>query len=143
FPAYTRLLSLRQTVRHPEWGDARIIQPHAIAAKVNGEIVGLALLETPVEHVEPAELLSLLVVGHVRNRGIGTALVQAAERGARSVKLPSITAVYPSGRPGTAALERVLQKCEWSPPTVRALTVRFTPEGFMKTPWFARVRLRE
>ena len=143
FPAYSRLLSLRQTMRHPEWGDARLIQPHAIGARVEGDIVGLAIFETPVQHVEPAELLSVFVVEHARNRGVGTALVHAAERGARSVELPSITAVYTSGRPGTPALERVLQKCGWSPPAVRAVTVRFTPEEAMKTPWFARVRWRE
>ena len=83
FPAYARLLSLEQTVRHPEWGDARLIQPHAIAAKADGEIVGLALLETPVQQVEAAELLSVFVIESARNQGIGTSLVQAAERGAR------------------------------------------------------------
>jgi GNAT superfamily N-acetyltransferase len=143
FPSYGRLLSLQQTMRHPEWGDARLIQPHAVAAKIGDEIVGLALLETPVQQIEHAELLSVFVVDDARNQGIGTELVRAAERGARSVKLPSIRAVYTSGRPGTAALERVLQKCGWSPPSVRAVTVRFTPHEAMKTPWFARVRWNE
>ena len=134
FPAYARLLSLQQTMRHPEWGDARLIQPHAIGAKIDGELVGLATLETPVQNVGSAELLSVFVVERARNQGVGTALVQAAERGARSVTLPSIRAVYTSGRPGTEALERVLQKCDWSPPVVRAVTVRFTPEEAMKPP---------
>jgi GNAT superfamily N-acetyltransferase len=143
FPAYRHLLNLEQTTRHPEYGDVRRVQPHAIAAWRDDALVGLALLETPVTEMGPAELLSLYVVEHARNQGVATELVQAAERGARSVNLPSIGAVYTSDRSGTAALERVFAKREWSSPVTRALTVRFTPAEAMETEWFARVRWRD
>jgi GNAT superfamily N-acetyltransferase len=143
FPAYRHLLDLQRTTRHPEYGDARVVQPHAIGAWRGDEVVGLALLETPVAQSGPAELISLFVVEGARNQGVGTELVQAAERGTKSVKLPVISAVYTSDRPGTAALERVFVKRAWSAPVTRALTVRFTPAEAMETEWFARVRWRE
>jgi hypothetical protein len=46
-----------------------------------------------------------------------------------------------TGRPATAAIERIFQKCGWGGPVTRALAVRFTPEAASRTPWFRRVAL--
>jgi GNAT superfamily N-acetyltransferase len=143
FPAYHHLLTLQQSTRHPDYGDARRVQPHAIGAWRGDTIVGLALLETPVTEMAPAELLSLFVIEDARNQGVATELVHAAERGARSVQLPTISAVYASDRPATPVLERVFAKREWSAPVTRAVTMTFTPAAMVQTDWFARVRWRD
>ena len=48
-----------------------------------------------------------------------------------------------TGRPSIAAVERILQKRSWVPPTTRTLTVKFAPEEAARAPWFQRVTLRQ
>jgi GNAT superfamily N-acetyltransferase len=142
FPAYRHLLAQAPSARHPDQGDTRIVQPLAIGAW-RGELpVGLVLIEAP-EQGDPhvPELLSVYVLEKARRAGVGTGLVAAAEDELRRRGFDRLQAVYMTGKPGIAAVERMFQNRGWAAPVVRTVTVRFTPRGAATAPWFGRVRL--
>ena len=141
FPAYRHLLALQPAPRHPEQGDTRPIQPIGIVAIIGGRTVGLALAEMPIDAVGCPELLSLFVVEPLRGAGIGAALVGRLESELAALGFDQLQAVYMTGRPAIAALERVFAKCGWEPPVMRTLTVRFTPDEARTTEWYGRVSL--
>lgn len=150
FPVYRHLLSLEPAPRHPEQGDDRLIQPLGFVAKSEGAPIGLALAELPPgpesaagESENTPEALSLFVRPESRNQGIATALLQRLEREVRDRGFPKVRAVYMGDRPGNAALQRVLAKRGWSAPSVRTVTLRFTPQGARNTPWYGRVQLSD
>jgi GNAT superfamily N-acetyltransferase len=143
FPAYRHLLSLQPAPRHPGQGDTALVQPVANLARLGAEPVGLILTEVPFHRQHEGEILSVFVVESRRGQGVATALVTSMEDRLRRGGLQSITAVYMSGGPSIPAIERVFAKCGWSAPEVRALSVRFTPQEAMRTPWFGRVALRD
>lgn len=150
FPVYRRLLSLEPAPRHPEQGDDRSIQPVAFVARLEGVPAGLALAELPLgaqsaadESEKTPEVLSLFVRPEHRNKGIASALMERLEAQIRARGFPEVKAVYMGDRPGNAALQRVLAKRGWSPPNVRTVTLRFTPQGARNTPWYGRVQLSE
>jgi GNAT superfamily N-acetyltransferase len=142
FPAYRHLLARQPTVRLPSEPEQRPIQPVALVVRASEGPVAMALAELPVRREDGApELLSVFVAREHRGRGIGTGLVEAmeevlAERGAEAVE-----AVYTTGKPSIAAVERIFEKRGWEPPTMRAITVRFTPQEAMSTPWYGRMGL--
>lgn len=141
FPAYRHLLGLQPGPRHPGEGDERPIQPLGVVAWHAGEAAGLALAELPLEGSGVPEVLSLFVRPESRSQGAATALVGwlEAEIGRRGFR--ELEAVYMTGKPAVAALERVFEKRRWDPPVVRTVTVRFTPEEAAATPWYGRVAL--
>jgi GNAT superfamily N-acetyltransferase len=150
FPVYRHLMRLEAAPRHPEQGDDRPVQPVGCVASVGGVPVGLALGELPIaapsepdESDRAPEVLSLFVHPERRNRGIATALLERLEHRVRERGFSTLRAVYMGGRPGNAALERVLAKRGWSAPTVRTVTLRFTPKGARNTPWYGRIRLSD
>ena len=136
FPAYRRLLGLEPTVRHPEQGDPRRIEPVALGAFRGGVPVGLALAERPLADPEPAELLSLFVTAGERGRGVGEALVAAAERELAALGIAEARAVWTAGRPGAEAIERILARRGWSAPEARTVSARFRPEEMLTLPLF-------
>jgi GNAT superfamily N-acetyltransferase len=141
FPAYRHLLFLEPAPRHPDYGDDKVIQPLGLSAWSDGAAVGLVLAELAAG--PSAEMLSLYTRPRARNGGVATALVRALEQVLREKGCEQVSAVYMTGRPGIEALERVLEKCGWSPPVTRTVTLRFTPEQALATPWFARLSLPE
>jgi GNAT superfamily N-acetyltransferase len=143
FPAYRHFLSLEPAARHAEDGDRRIVQPMATLARVDGRPVGLALAELPTADQAPPELLSLYVTSTFRNRGVATALLAQLEDELARRRFSRIEAVYTTGTPTVASLERVLAKRGWESPRGRAVTLRFTPDQAAAMPWYGRVELSE
>ena len=143
FPAYRHLLALQPSPRHPEQGDAEIVQPIAVVAWHEGAPAGMALAEMPSSVAEgaSAELLSLFVEPDLRGQGMGTALVAQLAEVLRQRGLARLTTVYMTGKPGIPPFERVLAKDGWEAPVTRTVTLRFTPEEALSTPWFARFTL--
>jgi GNAT superfamily N-acetyltransferase len=137
FPTYRHLLTLEPTVRHPEQGDARSIQPLAIGAFRAGRPVGLALAERPLADSAPAELLSLFVVESQRGAGLGGALVAAVEGELVAAGAAQVSATWTAGKPGIERVERILERRGWSPPETRTVSARFRPEAMLTLPLFS------
>jgi GNAT superfamily N-acetyltransferase len=141
FPAYRHLLSLAPQPRHPEQGDTRIVAPFGVVARRGPQLLGLALAELADAPERTAELLSVLVHPEHRNQGIATALVERVEAEAYRRGSPELKAVYMTGKPSIPVMERVFWKRGFQAPQARTVTLRFTPEEALSTPWFRRVRL--
>ena len=142
FPAYRHLLALQPAKRLPREPEQRLIQPVAMVARTAANPVGLALAELPVRGEDGApELLSVFVAPEHRGRGIGTALVEAIEKALGSRGARSVEAVYTTGKPSIAAVERIFEKRGWDAPTLRTITVRFTMAEALATPWYGRMGL--
>ncbi len=137
FPTYRRLLDLETTVRHPEQGDSRLIQPVAVGALRSGRPVGLALAEVPVAPGEPAEMLSLFVAPEERSRGLGGRLAAVLEAELGREGASEVRAVWTAGKPAVAYFERVLARRGWSAPQPRTVSVRFRPEEMLTLPLFS------
>jgi GNAT superfamily N-acetyltransferase len=144
FPAYRHLLAQQPAKRLPAEPEQRLIQPVVLAARAAaGEPpIALAVAELPADGAPgSSELLSLFVAPDRRGTGIGTALVAAMEAalGARGSAL--VEAVYTSGKPAIAAIERIFEKRGWTPPELRTISVRFTIQEALSTPWYGKLGL--
>jgi GNAT superfamily N-acetyltransferase len=139
FPAYRHLLALTPAARHPEQGDTTIIQPFGMVAWEGERPVGLALGELPTSRSGSGELLSIFVQPDARRRGLARALVAAmeAEAGRRGVAV--LQAIYTTGKPEVASVERLFAERGWDAPIARTVTVRFSPAQALATPWFGRL----
>ena len=138
FPRFRHLLLLYPSPRYPSEGDSRKVQAVGTVALSGPLVVGLALAAIPVDARDEAELLSVFVSPQWRQHGVATELVRRLEQELGGVGVASIEAVYMTGKPSIAAVERLFARLEWSAPTVRTITVRFTPEEARATPWFGR-----
>jgi hypothetical protein len=76
-----------------------------------------------------------------RREGVGTALVAAFEQFLRGAGFDHVQAVYMTGKPSIPFFERILTARDWAQPEARTVTMRFTPDEALSTPWFGRVRL--
>jgi GNAT superfamily N-acetyltransferase len=141
FPAFRHLLAMTPAPRYVDGTAQCLRQPVGVTAISHGHAVGLVLADMPLEGRGHPEVLSLFVHSGWRGRGIGSLLLVALEDSLRRAGHSVVDAVYMSGRPTTAAVERIFQKCGWSAPVTRAITVRFTPAEAAQTPWFKRVAL--
>jgi GNAT superfamily N-acetyltransferase len=142
FPAYRHLLAQQLTVRLPSEPEQRPIQPVALAARAGEQPLALAVAELPARREDgAAELLSVFVAAAHRGRGIATTLVEAMERALAARGGAAVEAVYTTGKPAIAAVERIFTKRGWEPPTLRTITVRFTMAEALSTPWYGRMGL--
>ena len=117
------------------------MQPVGLVAWQGERPVGLALAERSIEAPDRAEVLSVFVESDRRNDGVATGLVHRLEQHLRAAGVRTVTAVYMTGKPGIAAMERVFEKCRWTPPEARTISVWFTPEEAMRMPWFGRIEV--
>lgn len=143
FPAYRHLLALEPTLRHPSEPEQHRIQPVAVVARLDGRLLGLGLAELPLQAGDVPQLLSISVRSEYRRRGVATALVGAVEDLVAARGFDSMEAVYMTGRESIAALERILAARAWEPPALRSVSVKFTIEEALATPWYGRVRTPE
>ncbi len=109
----------------------------AIGASDSGKPIGLALAEI-FPNSKSADVLSIFVARTHRRHGIGTALLTRLEeelflRGCTSAEL-----VYITGQPTTISLERLLQKCNWTPPQPRRLVCKSTIDKIANAPWMQK-----
>jgi GNAT superfamily N-acetyltransferase len=143
FPAYRHLLAQEPTIRLPGEPEQRPILPVALAARsVEHPVVALAVAELPAPGADgPSELLSVFVAREHRGQGIATALVDAMEQALGKRGATSVEAVYTTGKPSIAAVERIFEKRGWEPPVLRTITVRFTMAEALSTPWYGRMGL--
>lgn len=140
FPAYRHLLALQPTTRHPEQGDTVVVRPVAVAAWEGERPVGLALAELPTTATGTPELLSLFVPAAERRRGIATRLVDALETLVAAEGFTALQAVYTTGKPEIAGVERLFEHRGWHAPVARTVTVRFSPQQALTTNWFGRLK---
>ncbi len=133
FPSYRPLLS--------SLGMAGPGLPVARLVRLGDRPLGLALARRDVDDPASAELLSLFVVSESRNQTIGTALLRALESDLSTAGVRRLYGVYMSGKPGVAALERVLAKCGFDPPVRRKVAVQFAPEEPSRAVWYRKARL--
>jgi GNAT superfamily N-acetyltransferase len=110
----------------------------ALAASYLEQPVGLALAEIWEDDSRSAEVLSIFVEPPQRCAGIGTALLtrleeELSQRGCTKAKLSYIT-----GKSTTPALERLLQKCNWTCPQPRMLICKGQAEEIIQAPWMKR-----
>jgi uncharacterized membrane protein len=86
-------------------------------------------------------LLSVFVEPTYRFQGVGTDLMTRLEqelifRGCTDAKL-----IYTSGQPTTPAFERLLQKCNWTPPKPRMLVCKSSIDKIVHAPWMQKTKL--
>jgi GNAT superfamily N-acetyltransferase len=142
FPAYRHLLAQQPTPRLPSEPEQRLIHPVALAARHSETPVALALAELPAPGADGgSELLSVFVAREHRGQGIATALVEAMEQALGKRGAAAVEAVYTTGKPSIAAIERIFEKRGWEPPLLRTITVRFTMAEALSTPWYGRMGL--
>jgi GNAT superfamily N-acetyltransferase len=89
------------------------------------------------------ELVSLLVVAALRDRGLATALLALVEADVRPRGVRRLFGTYMTSSPSIPALERVFAKRGFEPPIQRKVAVRFTPEEPAQAPWYQKARLPE
>jgi GNAT superfamily N-acetyltransferase len=136
FPAYRPLLGVLGSVNAITGG-----RPVARCAIADGRPVGLAVAEIAAGEGAAAELFSVFVVADHRGQGVATRLVEGLEDDLRRKGASSLNAVYMTGRPAIAAIERIFEKRGFQPPEQRKIVVRFTPEEAATTEWYGKARL--
>jgi GNAT superfamily N-acetyltransferase len=141
FPSYRHLLDLQPNVRHQHENDPRQIQPLAIGAVSDNALVGLALIELPLNDSKSPEILSLFVDAARRRQGIATGLVQAAEEELRRRGFADLDAVYMTGKPSVEYIEKIFAKLGWNEPETRMVSCRFTMDDLRHATWLDKYKL--
>jgi GNAT superfamily N-acetyltransferase len=140
YPAYRHLLEQAPTVRLPSEAEQRPIEPVILVARGAERQIGMVIAELPARPEDGApELLSVFVAAEHRREGMGTALVAAMEDAIRARGAKSLEAVYMTGKPSIAAMERIFEKRGWEAPAIRTLTVKFTMPEALAAPWYGRM----
>jgi GNAT superfamily N-acetyltransferase len=138
FPLFRPLLPLLGTGA----ADAQGARPIACRALIDGEPAGLVLAQRPAATPASAEILSVFVPAAFRGRGIATRLVECLEEAARTRHgVAELTGSYMTGKPGIPAVERVFEKRGFTPPKLRMIVLKFTPEEAARCDWYQKARL--
>jgi GNAT superfamily N-acetyltransferase len=109
----------------------------AIAASYLEQPIGLAFGEIKQDD-NSGEVYSIFVEPQYRCTGIGTNLLMRLEEELRGRGCTKIKLVYMTGKPTTLALERLLQKCNWTPPQPRMLVCKGNAETIMEANWIKK-----
>ncbi len=90
----------------------------AFGALVGGAPAGMVICEAAPE---TANIVSICVGAEFRNRGVGSALLAAAEQELAGKGAGIAAFTYATGKPTQPALERMLAKCGWPQPQPKHL----------------------
>ena len=134
-----------QTFTFPQYRSRlQVLKPEgsivAIAASDSEQPIGLVLAEIQSDG-QSAEILSIFVTPKHRNQGIGTDLLISINEELFSLCCKSIKLVYTTGQPTTPILERLLQKCNWTPPQPRMIVCKSTTAKIANAPWMQKTTL--
>lgn len=143
FPAFRHLLELAPAPKLLAEAGCPLVQPVAVGAWEASTAIGLMLLALPLVSELEAELLSIYVVPESRGKGLGVALLEAAEKVAANAGFPSLCATWTQGAPGTGWWEKQLPLRGWRPPQRRTLSLLFTAEEALRFPWLDRFPVRD
>lgn len=111
-----------------------------IAASDSNKPIGLALAQI-LPDSNSALVFSIFVEPNYRCQGIGTELLNYLEKELISQGCTSAKLIYTSGQPTTVALERLLQKRNWTPPAPRMLVCQSTIDKIINAPWMKRTEI--
>ncbi len=139
FPAYRHLLA-GEPARQLLGERSEVVRPLAVVAAADREPVGLALAAVPLEPTSDPELLSLFVAAPHRRQGVGDRLLGLVEESLAALGHDRVRVVYTTGRPGAEALERLLGRRGWRPPSARMAVVRLSWDQLRQAPWLGRYR---
>ncbi|MEH2382710.1 MAG: GNAT family N-acetyltransferase [Nostoc sp.] len=109
----------------------------AIAASDLDQPLGLVIAEIRQDD-QSGEVHSIFVEPTHRSTGIGTALLTRLEAEVVKRGCTKIEMVYTTGKPTTPALERLLQKCNWTSPQTRMLLCKGDAQTIMEAKWMKR-----
>jgi GNAT superfamily N-acetyltransferase len=109
----------------------------AIAASDQEQPIGLVMAEIRQDD-QSAQVHSIFVEPTHRSAGIATALLTRLEAEMSNRGCTKIEMVYTTGKPTTSALERLLQKCNWTSPQPRMLLCKGNAETIMEAKWMKR-----
>ena len=137
FPLHRHLLGLLGTGA----SDPKGIRPVARYALVDGRPAGLVLAELPTPQRPSAELLSMFVAAELRARGLATSLLEGLESDLARDGVGELVGVYMTGKPSTDAIERIFAKRGFTPPELRKIVVKYTPEEPSRALWYRRAKL--
>src|SRR5262245_45904668 len=137
FPLHRHLLGLLGT----GMADPKGVRPVACYAMVDGQPAGLILAEMPTPQRLSAELLSMFVVAEHRGRGVATSLLEALEGDLARAGVGELIGIYMTGKPSIGAIERIFAKRGFTPPELRKIVVKYTPEEPSRALWYRRAKL--
>lgn len=126
FPSYKYLLHNLDT-------DDTIV---AIGAIKNQQPIGLVLAQIVQDRI--AIIFSIFVAIEDRDNGLGTALLTRIEAELQSRGCKILQLSYTTGKPTTLALERLLEKRNWTPPETRTLVCTGEADKVMEANWLKR-----
>ena len=137
FPLYRPLLPVLGTAGADPEGN----RPLACRALAGETMAGLVLAQRTGADPASAELLSVFVAPEFRGRGIATRLLGCLEEAAAAAGVTELSGAYMTGKPTIAALERVFAKREFTPPELRMIVLKFTPEEARECDWYKKARM--
>jgi GNAT superfamily N-acetyltransferase len=106
----------------------------ALGASKASQAIGLALAEI-IPNTGIAQILSLFVKPKYRQIGIGTALLNSLEQDLRRFGCTKMQLTYISGAATTPALERLLNKQNWSSDQSEMIVCNSTTNMLKNAPW--------
>ena len=110
-----------------------------IGATSLGAPVGLAVVAKDAEG-EAGGFQTLTVCRGLRGRGIGTLLLRRVESEARAAGFGSLRMSYFSDDECAPAIESMLRRCDWGPPTPDRLIAK-AGRRMLDAPWIKQARL--
>jgi GNAT superfamily N-acetyltransferase len=122
----------------PMWTGARGAPALAIS---NGTAARSDIGAAAPDPAAAPAVLSVYVQPALRRQGVAGALFKALAEELSRLGWSRAEVVYTTGRPGSAAVERLLARGGWAPPATRTVLVHLVPREMVASELFAEKRL--